>query len=342
MPTWRNLRPYALILVLVLLLGGAGCTGGQNVPTGKEIATPAPAASVKVELVDATGVGSEVDLDQFPAMTAKGGYKKSTGTIVGPNGFTGVKMKDILARLKWNPTTQAVQVVAVDGYTMIFTADQVDGNLLTYSQDGSPAKIGGVEMILAYKTDGTEEKALPRIVFVGDNAPLTDGHFWVKNVAKIALTKAPTDWKIKLSGVETVELDRSTFESLATCTASPHPAVTYKHTDREGKEHEYKGVPLWIVLSMVDGGDSQGGHYVFNGDLAEKGYIVQVVAKDGYTVELLSQDVARNQNIILAYWKDGEMLAADEGPLALTGGGLKSNKERAKQVAEIRLTNLPK
>ncbi|BCV25975.1 hypothetical protein [Gelria sp. Kuro-4] len=342
MSTWKSVRTYVLILGLALLLLSAGCAGGRKAPAEKEPAAPAPTAGVKVALVDAAGASSEVDLSRFPAVSAKGGYKKSTGTIVGPDGFTGVKVKDLLAQLKWDPATQAVQVVAADGYAMTFTADQVEGNLLTYNQDGSPAKLGGVEMILAYKTDGKEEKDLPRIVFVGGNAPLTDGHFWVKNVAKIALTQAPTEWKLNLSGVEKAELDRSTFESLATCTATPHPAVTYKHTDKEGKEHEYKGVPLWVVLSMVDGADSPGGHYVFNDDLAKQGYTVQVVAKDGFMAELSAQDVARNQNIILAYWKDGELLPPDEGPLALTGAGLKSNKERIKQVAEIRLTNLPK
>ena len=95
------------------------------------------------------------------------------------------------------------------------------------------------------------------------------------------------------------------------------------------------------MVSVVDGADDEDGHYRFNRDLSQTGYTVQVIAVDGYKVELSSKDVAYNDGIFLAYLKDDQPLDKDSGPLQLTGPKLPSKQHSVKQVAEIKLVNLP-
>ncbi len=66
----------------------------------------------------------------------------------------------------------------------------------------------------------------------------------------------------------------------------------------------------------MDGGDSAAGHYRFNDSLARKGYKVLVISKDGFAAELESSLIARNDEIILAYKKNGKYLSESDGPLA--------------------------
>ena len=93
---------------------------------------------------------------------------------------------------------------------------------------------------------------------------------------------------------------------------------------------------------MADGADTEDGHYRFNRDLAQKGYTVQVISADGYTVEFNSKDVAYNDGIFLAHLANDKPLDADSGPLHFgSGPNLPDKKHMVKQVKEIKLVNLP-
>ncbi len=79
------------------------------------------------------------------------------------------------------------------------------------------------------------------------------------------------------------------------------------------------------------------GHYVFNDDLAQKGYTVRVVSKDGFAAEFDSKLVARNDDIIVAYLRNGEYLAEGSAPLRMVGSGLPSKKHSVKQIAAVEI-----
>ncbi|MGE5592406.1 MAG: hypothetical protein ACM3X3_01825 [Betaproteobacteria bacterium] len=293
-----------------------------------------------------TIVLTPADLEGMGAVTAEAAFKKTTGKIEGPFEFKGVYMDDILAKVGGIAPSEAIRVTARDGYAMTYTYAQLAGNVLTYDKGGDVLRAGGVTMILAYESDdpGAADK-LPRIVYIASDKasspPITDGHFWTKAVAKIEVVPGVEDWAVKLSGVEQALLDRSTFESTVTCPSTPHPGVVWETTDKEGNKEVYEGLPLWIAISMIDGGDAPGGHYLFNDDLARQGYKVQVISKDGYSVELEAALVARNNDIMLAYKKNGEPLPEEDAPLMLAGKDLPSRKYMVKQIAELRLVDLP-
>ncbi|MDI7248174.1 MAG: hypothetical protein QME92_12050 [Bacillota bacterium] len=302
---------------------------------------------VEVEGGGKTIVLTRADLERMQTVVAEAGFKKTTGKIEGPLKFKGVYMDDLLAKVGGIGPAQAIRVTARDGYAMTYTYAQLGGNVLTYGKSGDVLRTGGVTMILAYESEddaGAADK-LPRIVYVAkDRAagpPITDGHFWTKAVAKIEVVSGVEDWVIKLGGVEQAVLDRSTFESTVNCPKTPHSGVVWETTDKQGNKEVYEGLPLWVVISMMDGGDAPGGHYRFNDDLARQGYKVRVVSKDGYGVELEAALVARNNNIILAYKKDGGLLPEESAPLMLAGKDLPSRKYMVKQIAELHLVDLP-
>ncbi len=326
---------FALLASMVLM---AACAPTNPTP-------PQPPATPKysVQVVSKDGTSREVDLSTLEPKDGNGGFIKSTGTIVGPDKFKGVSLDEVLEKAGGFTDKDALEVTATDGYTMTLTYEQVKGLLMVYDKtSGQALKVTDLDTMLITSSDGDIfSSELPRLAFSSSDGPISDGHFWVKSIAKLTVIEGVSDWEIALTGVESLKLDRSTFESMAECPDTPHPAAVFETTTKEGDPITYEGVPLWLVISMFDGGDAEGGHYLFNGALAEKGYTIEVVAADGMAVEFTSKEVARNADIIVAYKVDGKALGEDEGPLRLVGSGLPSKKHGVKQIAEIRLTNLP-
>jgi len=325
----RSRAALLLALVALLALGSAlaGCTPKKDY------------GQVKVTLLD--GSTKTIKLAEVTEITGKGGYKKSTGTMVGPNTFKGVKVLDVIAKAGGMGTAAGVQVVATDGYTLTYSKAQLEGNVLRYDADGDALSMGGVTAMLAYDEDGKAKfDGSPRFVYTASDTAWTDGHYWIKFVDTLKLVSAVSDWTINMSGVEEVVLDRATYESMVTCGTNPHPAVTFEMTEKDGSVSVYEGAPLWLLLSMIDGGDAPGGHYLFNDAAAEAGYTVIVVAADGFEAEFESAMVARNNDIIVAYLCNGQPLGESDAPLKLVGSALTSGKQRVKTIGEIRIEGI--
>ncbi len=326
----------SLLIVAIMMLSLLAVTlQPVSVYAGETLAIEVVSGGNSVRLTKA-------DLLKMKTIEGNAGLIRSTGTLRGPYDYKAVAISDLLAKVGGLGPGQGIQITASDGYTMTFSNTQVNGNVLTYDETGKALRIGDVSMALIFESKILGEDTLPRLAYIKKgNVPVTDGHWWVKSVAKIEVVDEVEDWVIALKGLETTEFDRATFESIATCPDTPHPTIVWETTDKEGNEEVYEGVALWVMVSMMDGGDSPQGHYRFNDDLARKGYKVKVVSVDGYSAELDSMLIMRNKNIILAYKKNGEVLSEKDGPLMLTGPDLPSRKDRVKQIAEIQLIDMP-
>ena len=59
---------------------------------------------------------------------------------------------------------------------------------MTYDEEGTALKVGELEAIVAIECDdeGVLESP-PRICFIGEGNPISDGHFWVKDIAEIKI-----------------------------------------------------------------------------------------------------------------------------------------------------------
>lgn len=270
--------------------------------------------------------------------TGSGYFMKSTGTIVGPLNFTGVSVKDLVDLVNEDDLFSVTTASwPPDPYEMTYSSEQVDnGEFTVYDLEGEVTDPQDVTMVLAIEQDGVR---LPhnelRIVLIDDDlAPITDGHFWTKYVMELNVEEYVQDWTIELSGVTEMELDRQTFDALASCVDH----ITYfNYTDDDG-EHSYEGVPLWILISAVDGADAPDGHYMFNDALAEAGYIVNVTASDGWAGFFEAEQVARNDSIIVAYKLDGERLDESSWPLRIVGEDL-AGSQKVKMIAKITIEN---
>ena len=177
-------KQWWLLFILLLVLSLTGCGSGEQQAQVSEH----PAMSITVTGSD--GVAHKVDLNQLTPVTLRGGYKKSTGTIVGPDAVTGVKFSDIVELIGGWQGIKAMDVHAADGYGMTLTADQLQGRVEAYDLKGNDLGIKQFEVLLIFDSPTAElMNVSPRLAFVGDN--LSYGPLWVQQVASITAAKEP-------------------------------------------------------------------------------------------------------------------------------------------------------
>jgi hypothetical protein len=298
-----------------------------------------------VEIVSGKNMISltQAEMENMPTVTATAGFRKSGGKVEGPFNYKGVYMKDLLDKVGGIKKGQSLRVTSRDGYVRDFSRLEVAGNVLTYDKDGNLLRLGNAEMLLTYESDRDAPIAFPRIIYVSENDKLfTSGPLWMKGIAKLEVVTATDDWEVKLTGIESAVIDRTIFDTIIDCEDSPHLTSVWETMDKKGNPETYEGLPLWVVIAMIDGGDSPDGHYRFNDDLAAQGYRVKLIAKDRYSVMLDAKQIARNNDIFLANKKNGLILTSDMFPLTLAGKGLPFRQYMIKGIAEIQLVNLPK
>jgi hypothetical protein len=154
-------------------------------------------------------------------------------------------------------------------------------------------------------------------------------------------TPGVADWPLYLVGALEDTLSATQFQSGVDC----HGAVTY--TDDTGT---WSGLPLWKIVAFVDDGNKHGAGS-FNDALANTNYQIKVYAADGYIYTFYSQDIKRNDDIILANLLDWEplpvnILSGDPPsehpayPLKITGPDTGSGS-RIGAVVKIELIGVP-
>ncbi len=136
--------------------------------------------------------------------------------------------------------------------------------------------------------------------------------------------------ELRLTGALTEVMSRDTFESGVECHGADCEVV---HEMRS--RHCYSGIPLWLLVGMVDD-DIRHGEDAFNDELANEGYAVTVIGGDGQSVTFDSKAIAWNYGIILANAADGQPL----GTLKLVGSELEG-AQMIEDVVEIHLALQP-
>jgi len=310
-----------------LKLVGEEVSGGNRVSNIARIVLDiAPAQEEKLTLIgDETRSFTMDEVWMMPSCTADGGYKKSTGTIVGPHTYTGIDIAYLANLVGRIAPSISIKVTASDGYSMTYSYDQIMGDLTTYNGAMGEEAGGPVTMILAYEENG---KSIPydrggplRIAFVGPESPITDGHFWIKQVNKIEILGSAKEWDLTLRGAITEVMDRSTFESGVGC-----HGVSW--TDDKGRT--WRGIPLWMLVGCIDDDEE----HDFSDAVADKGYNIALIAGDGYSLTLESTFIKRNADIIVANELNGKILSDKYWPLRLVGPALARN-EMIANICEI-------
>ena len=115
------------------------------------------------------------------------------------------------------------------------------------------------------------------------------------------------DWNITLTGSINETMTRDSFIQGATCPDTNHTA-----TWTDGDNHEWTGIPLWLLVGRVDDSERHGPG-AYNVTLADEGYTVWVKSSDGYMNSFDSSIVKHNEGIIVAYGYDGGHLPIANG-----------------------------
>ena len=71
--------------------------------------------------------------------------------------------------------------------------------------------------------------------------------------------------------------------------------------------------------------------------VADAGYEIEVIAADGYSKTFTSAEVKRNNNMIIAFQRDGGPLPENQWPLRRVGPNLEKN-QMVGQLATIKIT----
>lgn len=330
-------RKLVVILASILLIVMAGCSQSAPVaaPTA-EVAAPAAATVLTVAGNGETVSLSMADLQALPVSEGQAGTLSSTGKITVPAKFTGVSLKDLADLVGGMDESMGLLVTAEDGYSITYSYDQVmNGDFITYDpSDGLETKIDDpLTPIIAYAIDGQalDEKSdgtLRMVILSPKNNQITDGHWAVKWVTSLEVKPLAAEWVLHLEGVLSEDIDRGSFE------AGSSPSCHYASwVDADG--HEWEGIPLWYLVGRVDDENKHENH-AYNDQLADQGYTIQMIASDGYEVDLDSQSVKFNDNMIVAYLMDGEPLPEKDFPLKLVGSEV-SKGQNIGAISEIKL-----
>jgi hypothetical protein len=107
----------------------------------------------------------------------------------------------------------------------------------------------------------------------------------------------------------------------------------------DGNSQKWSGIPLWLLVGVVDDAHNETAKHYFNDTVADMGYNVTVIAADTYNKMFNSTFVKRNNELILANEMNGTALPEKYFPLKLVGQDL-AKSEMVGNVVEIRIPAL--
>jgi DMSO/TMAO reductase YedYZ molybdopterin-dependent catalytic subunit len=302
---------------LVALAAACGGSGDQT--------SPSPAASGPVVLTVRGDEGSRTftmgQLQALPAYEGYAGIKSSTGVITPPSKYKGVPLAALADLVGGITQANGVTIVAKDGYGMTFSYRQiVESGFVTYDPatgEEEPAD-GELTPIIAYENEGQpiDEDDGPLKLAVAQDTPaqVVDGHWAIKWLDQVSVTKASAAWKVQLEGAVPGKLDRAAYVNCASpgCHGSGW-------VDAAGRRWE--GIPLYLVAGLVDDGQKHDAG-AYNAKLARRGYEIQFETAGGEVVTIDSRDIAGKNSIVLTSKVDGGELPDEFFPLRLVGPGL--------------------
>ena len=170
----------------------------------------------------------------------------------------------------------------------------------------------------------------------------TDALAAVKIKVNIGSQPTDPDWTLSLNGAKTTSVTKTYFEQGLACPGSGHQKFW---TDTDG--NVWGGVPLWVLVSMVDDNPDVGpDHFNFNDSIAAQGYSVKVTSGDGWDTTLSSQNIARNNSILVVNTLNGTPLpfltpaGKRSWPLHLKGDAVFGGQQVG-NITKIELTGLP-
>lgn len=276
------------------------------------------------------------DLKALPSVLGLGGYKKTTGTLVGPSIYKGVPIISLLDDFGGMLLSSDLIIKSTDGYTVSFSYSIIVGQVIAYDNEtGANLGINEFEMIVAYEKDGNAIASGDgplRIAFLSEEGYLSDGNLWAKKIQEIEIKSVTESWIVYLYGITNDSVNRPYFESVM-ASGETHTIAFYEMQDGD-RINSYAGIPLWTIISIIDGELEDSVSYTFNESLALNGYDIILKNSDEEIITLNSSVVSYNDDILLAVKKNSLFLPLNEAPLRLVGNAL-NNLQMIGRIVEI-------
>jgi len=326
------------VLVAVGLVGAISACGSSAAGSsgGQASSSVSPSGPVVLTLVGDKGQKQFTlnQLEALPSYTGYAGIKSSTGVITLPAKYTGVRLSDLTDLVGGITKANGVTIVAKDGYGMTFSYNMIVNHAFTAydpATGNEQTPSSDLTVIVAYARGGKPlgEDEGPLRLMVGTPKPggqVVDGHWSVKWIDRISVTRASAEWKVQLEGAVPGTLDKPTYVNCASpgCHGSGW-------VDPSGARWE--GVPLYLIAGMVDDKKRHGAG-AYDAALARKGYKILIETANGNVVTIDSRDIAGKQDIVLANKLNGGELPEKYFPLRLVGPGL-SEAQKPGAIARI-------
>lgn len=300
------------------LLGGQTSTPNLNLPP------------MNLTVVGANGdqvVLNETSIAAMQGVESYGGFKSSGGVISDVGNYTGVSVLGLCDLVGGMPSGAALTVWASDGYSMVFTYDQVHGQgFTTYDPVTGSEKAATQDLMLVvnYFHNGTtipSDIGPLRLGVVGPEGLLTEGHFWVKMVSKLEISSSVKDWRVLVNATSPLYMDRQSFTADLN-----HFGINY--TDSSSNVWTGTALWRWVSWSNYNGG-------VTNASL-DAGYSVKVISGDGTSAVFDDSVVKNNNNVIVAAELNGAILPDPFWPLTMVGSDVSSGKQ-VKNIVQIQI-----
>ena len=330
----------AAVAIIIIVVAAVAAWQGGVFSQPSNSPSPSPSASPAITLPDMAltvigASGEQVvlnanDMAALEAYTADGGYKSSGGYIAAVGTYTGIPILTLCDLVGGITSTQTLTIIASDGYSMVYTFDQANGNgFTTYDPitGSEKALTQPMTMVVDYFINGTalsSDEGPLRIGVSGPEGLLTEGHFWTKMVSKIEITNNVRDWTVTVDSTGNTEpyhMDRQSW-------TADYNHFTLNWTDSNG--NVWAGTALWRWVSW----------YNYNGgisnDTLNQGYSVKVISGDGYSATLEGSSVWLNDNIIVAGTLNGAVLSEPYWPLTIVGSEV-TGQQKVKNVVEIQI-----
>jgi len=315
----RLLAPAGVLVAVGLVALAAACGGSGDQASLSPSDTGPVVLTVRGD--DATRTFTMDQLQALPAYEGYAGIKSSTGVITPPSKYKGVPLTELADLVGGITEANGVTIVAKDGYGMTFSYQQIAGGGFTTfdpaTGEEEPAD-GELTVIVAYEHEGQpiDEDDGPLKLAIAQETPaqVTEGHWAIKWLGEVSVTKASAAWKVQLEGAVPGEIDRASYVNCASpgCHGSGW-------VDDDGRRWE--GVPLYLVAGMVDDRKRHDAG-AYDARLAKQGYDIQIETNGGEVVTIDSRDIAGDDSIVLSSKVDGGELPDEYFPLRLVGPGL--------------------
>jgi hypothetical protein len=337
-----NTKALAAIAIIIIIAAAALISWQANFFQPSTSPSPSPSSTPTASIIlppmtltviggdGQQGVLNETGIAALASYTGPSGFKSSGGLIAALGDYTGVPVLTLLDLVGGITSTQTLTVTASDGYSMVYTYSQVNGqDFTTYDpvtgSEASPTQ--PMVLCVNYFVNGTalpSEEGPLRIGVVGPEGLLTEGHFWTKMTSKLEVTNNIRDWTVTVDSTgntEPLNMDRQAW-------TADYNHFTLNWTDSNG--NVWTGTALWRWISW----------YNYNGGISnatlDQGYKVKVISGDGYSAVFDDSQVKLNDNIIVAGKLNGAVLSDPYWPLTIVGSNVTS-QETVKNVLQIQV-----